>query len=330
MLRFEISCWASDVGTGIQSRRRAASLGGSFTRTVYLNSKARDGPEAGASAGPPAARAADATSAVAVTDIPRLSMRRIVVSRRGKQHSMAAWLRSREAIAAGDRRLRAQPGRRDGKSADAPPRRGEHGVRDGGGDGPDRVFSESRGGRLAGNDVGLDRGRLVHAHDLEVGVALLTRPAVAEVDLSVQGGRESPGDSALDLALETGQVDRHSAIDDARDAVHPKIAEVARDGHLGHLGDVALAEVGVDGHAASPQPILRGGQGSGPAGLVPGDLQNFDHPTAIDALIAELQDVPGLEQVDAQPQRVLPSRTGDLVDERLAGEDTRGILHGAP
>ena len=46
MLRFEISCWASDAGTGIQSRKRAASLGGSFTRTVYLNSNARDEPEA--------------------------------------------------------------------------------------------------------------------------------------------------------------------------------------------------------------------------------------------------------------------------------------------
>src|SRR5712691_9480661 len=133
---------------------------------------------------------------------------------------MAAWVRSREPIADVARRLCAQPGWRDGKSADVLARRGEHGVRDGGGDGRDRVFSESRGGRQAGNDVGLDRGGLVHAHDLEVGVALLTRPAVAEVDLSVQGGRESPGDSALDLALETGQVDRHAAIDDARDAVH--------------------------------------------------------------------------------------------------------------
>src|SRR5882724_6281865 len=80
MLRFEISCWASDAGTGIQSRRRAASLGGSFTRTVYLNSKARDEPEAGASAGPPAARAADAISAVAVMEIPRARMRRILSS----------------------------------------------------------------------------------------------------------------------------------------------------------------------------------------------------------------------------------------------------------
>src|SRR5947209_20097961 len=116
---------------------------------------------------------------------------------------MATRLRTREAIAAGARRLRAHPGRRDGKSADAPPRRGEHGVRDGGGDGRDRVFSEARGGRLAGNDVRLDRGGLVHAHDLEVGVALLTRRAVAEVDLPVQGGREPPRDAALDLTFQT-------------------------------------------------------------------------------------------------------------------------------
>src|SRR5438093_10970078 len=79
MTRFEMSCWASEVGTGIQSRNRPASLGRSFTRTVYLNSKTRDEPGFGASAGTVAATAAAATRAVANPESPVLHTRLILL-----------------------------------------------------------------------------------------------------------------------------------------------------------------------------------------------------------------------------------------------------------
>src|SRR2546425_3977240 len=80
MLRLEISCWVSEVGTGIQRRTRPASLGSSLERTVYLNSNARDEPEPGASAETPAAKTIDPASRVAPMRIPRPRMRRIIAS----------------------------------------------------------------------------------------------------------------------------------------------------------------------------------------------------------------------------------------------------------
>src|SRR2546425_5530737 len=80
MLRAEMSCWASDVGTGIQSRNRPASFGYSFARTVYLNSMARDAPGPGASAETAAARPAAAARAVTTIATFRPRMRRIIPS----------------------------------------------------------------------------------------------------------------------------------------------------------------------------------------------------------------------------------------------------------
>src|SRR5207249_10876456 len=121
-------------------------------------------------------------------------------------------------------------------------------------DGRNRVLSESGGRGLAGNDVCLDRGHLIHPHDPEVGVSFLPRAAVAEIDFPMQRRREPPGDSALDLTFEPCEVDHQAAIHEARDAVNAKIAEITGDGDLGDLRDVALAEVRVQGHAAPPSP----------------------------------------------------------------------------
>src|SRR2546427_13144359 len=64
----------------------------------------------------------------------------------------------KEGECAGNRfRLPAQAGRRDGQSADAPPRRVEHGVGDGGGDRRNRGLSETGRRGLAGEEGG--RGR---------------------------------------------------------------------------------------------------------------------------------------------------------------------------
>src|SRR2546428_2772517 len=119
----------------------------------------------------------------------------------------------------------------------------------------------------------------------------------------MQRGREPPGDSALDLTFEAGEVDHLAAIHEAGDTVDAKIAEVTGDGHVGDFRDVALAEVRVQGDAAPPVPIAGPGRRLGPAGCLPGELQNPDHATAIDALIAESQDIARIQELDAQVQR---------------------------
>ena len=146
----------------------------------------------------------------------------------------------------------------------------------------------------------------------------------------MQGGGESPGDAAFGLAFEAERVDDASAIESADDAVDADVAGRFADGDFGDLRDEAVVGIDVAGEAASPVAVGQRSWLAAPVGFLGHEFEGGDEASAIDLRVAKFQDVTGLQEFEAQVERVASGGVRHLVDERLAREDLRGILDSAP
>src|SRR5262245_10733217 len=123
------------------------------------------------------------------------------------------------ATSAARKRLRAMSSAQQRQLADALARSREDRVGHRGRDRRGAGLADSAGRLLARHDMHLDLGHLVHAQHLVVVKVRLLHLSVLERDLSVQRRGEAVDDRALDLALHDVGVDGHAAVDRGHHAV---------------------------------------------------------------------------------------------------------------
>src|SRR5579862_6180975 len=85
------------------------------------------------------------------------------------------------------------------------------------------------------HDVSFDLRRIVDADDVIVGITLLNRCTLLEIDAPLQGCRQSPNNAAFSLPFQPFRINYDPTIDNADHAVDPHFAVPPVHRYLSHL-----------------------------------------------------------------------------------------------